>query len=149
MKGDKLSKKYFYLRKKKETPAMNENALAGSTFGGYDPTLGAASYNVQGPSPGYIYSVKGLNNTLQQKANTLSNDYYIYPGCTVRGYGVHNPEKRYTGQVYRIVKDGDGAIKFVYIKTIKTNRFVPIKVEGLELINYSRKLSDKKGSRFP
>lgn len=153
MKGDKYTRKYFYVRKKKELEAVNENMLAGGYggYGGIDPTAGAVSYTVQGPSPGYVYSVMPLNNTLQQKANPISRDYYIHPGCTVRGYGLHNPDKRYTGQVYRIVKDSDGAVKFVYIKTIKTNRFVPIKVEGIELINYSAKPADKskRGKYFP
>lgn len=127
---------------------INENLLAGG-IGGIDPTAGPASYNVQGPAPGYIYNVRPLNNDLQQKANKVDNSFYIYPGCTVRGYGLYNRDKRYTGQVYRIVKGGDGSILHLFIKTIKTNRFVPVVADGLELINYSKKISDKKGKYFP
>ena len=141
-----MIKKVVYIRKKKEKK-LNENMLAGS-MAGMDPTMGPASYGVQGPSPGYVYTVMPLNNTLQQKANKVTRESYIYPGCTVRGYGLHN-DKRYTGQVYRIVKDSNGAIQYLYIKTIKTNRFVPIKTEGLELVNYSERPSDKKGKYFP
>ena len=96
---------------------INENSF-GAFGGGVDPTMGAsgASYNVQGRGPGYVYSILPFNNSLQQKANDPGNEYYIYPGCLVRGAGYNNPKLFYTGIVNRIVKDGNGEVKFIYIK---------------------------------
>ena len=113
--------------------AINENSFG--AFGGIaDPTMGV-SYNVQGRGPGYVYSILPFNNSLQQKTNDPGNDYYIYPGCLVRGAGYNNPKLFYTGIVNRIVKDGNGEVKFIYIKTLKTNRFVSISADdNLELI---------------
>ena len=113
--------------------AISENSL-GAFGGGVDPTMGA-SYNVQGRGPGYVYSILPFNDSLQQKANDPGNEYYIYPGCLVRGAGYNNPKLFYTGIVNRIVKDGNGEVKFIYIKTLKTNRFVSISADdNLELI---------------
>ena len=113
--------------------AINENS-SGAFGGGLDPTMGA-SYNVQGRGPGYVYSILPFNDSLQQKANDPGNEYYIYPGCLVRGAGYNNPKLFYTGIVNRIVKDGNGEVKFIYIKTLKTNRFVSISADdNLELI---------------
>ena len=113
--------------------AINENSFG--AFGGIsDPTTGV-SYNVQGRGPGYVYSILPFNNSLQQKTNDPGNEYYIYPGCLVRGAGYNNPKLFYTGIVNRIVKDGNGEVKFIYIKTLKTNRFVSISADdNLELI---------------
>ena len=113
--------------------AINENSFG--AFGGIaDPTMGV-SYNVQGRGPGYVYSILPFNNSLQQKTNDPGNEYYIYPGCLVRGAGYNNPKLFYTGIVNRIVKDGNGEVKFIYIKTLKTNRFVSISADdNLELI---------------
>ena len=113
--------------------AINENSF-GAFGGGLDPTMGA-SYNVQGRGPGYVYSILPFNNSLQQKVNDSGNEYYIYPGCLVRGAGYNNPSLHYTGIVNRIVKDCNGEVKFIYIKTLKTNRFVSISADdNLELI---------------
>lgn len=113
--------------------AINENSF-GAFGGGLDPTMGA-SYNVQGRGPGYVYSILPFNNSLQQKVNDPGNEYYIYPGCLVRGAGYNNPKLFYTGIVNRIVKDCNGEVKFIYIKTLKTNRFVSISADdNLELI---------------
>ena len=113
--------------------AINENSFG--AFGGIaDPTMGV-SYNVQGRGPGYVYSILPFNNSLQQKTNDPGNEYYIYPGCLVRGVGYNNPKLFYTGIVNRIVKDSNGEVKFIYIKTLKTNRFVSISADdNLELI---------------
>ena len=98
--------------------ALNENSF-GAFGGGADPTMGA-SYNVQGRGPGYVYSILPFNNSLQQKVNDPGNDdYYIYPGCLVRGVGYNNPSLHYTGIVNRIVKDSNGEVRFLYVKTLK------------------------------
>lgn len=113
---------------------LNESSF-GAFGGGVDPTIGGASYNVQGKGPGYVYSILPFNNSLQQKTNVHKEEYYIYPGCMVRGVGYNNPELHYTGIVNRIVKDSSGQIRFLYIKTNKTNRFVTIRAdENLELV---------------
>lgn len=113
---------------------LNES-MYGMLGGGFDNTMSSASYTVQGKGPGYVYRILPFNSSLQQKPNRVTNDYYIYPGCTVRGVGVNNPDKHYTGIVNRIVKDSTGAIRFIYIKTLKTNRFVTVAADdNLELI---------------
>ena len=124
--------------------ALNENSF-GAFGGGADPTMGV-SYNVQGRGPGYVYSILPFNNSLQQKVNDPGNDdYYIYPGCLVRGVGYNNPSLHYTGIVNRIVKDSNGEVRFLYIKTLKTNRFVSIAADdNLELIINSPHIDNSK-----
>lgn len=102
---------------------------------GLDPTLGVASYNVQGKGPGYVYNILPLSHDLEQKGNQIKDERYIHPGCKVRGTGHNNPDKHYTGIVTRVVKNSKGEIEFLYIKTIKNNKFVTIDVnDELELI---------------
>lgn len=102
---------------------------------GLDPTLGIASYNVQGKGPGYVYNILPLYHGLEQKANQIKDERYIHVGCKVRGTGHNNPDKHYTGIVTRIVKNSKGEVEFLYIKTIKNNKFVTIDVnDDLELI---------------
>ena len=101
---------------------------------GADPTLGGVSYNVQG-TPGYVYKIMNLNHDLEQKPNRESHEYYIYPGCKVRGVGVNNKDLHYTGIVNRIVKNSDGEIEYIYIRCPKTNKMVTILADdNLELI---------------
>ena len=101
---------------------------------GADPTLGGVSYNVQG-TPGYVYRILNLNHDLEQKPNKESKDYYVYPGCMVRGVGVNNRDLHYTGVVNRIVKNSDGEIQYLYIRCPKTNKMVTILADdNLELI---------------
>ena len=128
----------------KKTYKINES-MFGGIGGGADNTLGPTSYSVQGKGPGYVYSILPFNDDLQQKTNKATQDYYIYPGCKVRGTGYNNPDKYYTGIVNRIVKDSDGVIRFIYIKTIKTNRFVTINADDtLELVINGPKKDDPK-----
>lgn len=112
---------------------LNESVFAGN-IAGMDMTLGAASYNVQGKQPGYVYRILPLTTNLQQKGNPISNEYYIYPGCKVRGKGINNPDKHFTGIVQRIVKDSSGEIQYLYIRALKTNKFVTISPDDIELI---------------
>lgn len=95
---------------------------------GTDPTLGGVSYTVQG-TPGYIYAILPLSHNLEQRPTPQDDAYYIYPGCTVTGVGANNPDKHFTGQVLRIVKNGNGEIQYLYIKTLKTNKFVTIRAD--------------------
>lgn len=113
---------------------INEN-MNSMGFGAADAMMAPVSYTVQGRHPGYSYNILPLSTDLQQEANETDNSSYIYPGCTVRGVGINNKDKHYTGQVYRICKDGDGKIMYIYIRTFKTNKFVTIAAdENLELI---------------
>ena len=112
----------------KKNNILNEGMFA-MGGGGMDPTLFAGSAMVQGTSTGYKYEILPFNTSLQQSVNKVSNYEYIYPGCTVKGYGLKHPDKQYKGQVYRIVKNEKGEIMYVYIKTEDTNRFVPIRVD--------------------
>ena len=75
--------------------SINESTLISGGYGfvgggGYDNTLSPASYNVQGKQPGYVYSILPMTDTLQQKPNKIEHEYYIHPGCTVRGVGYNN-----------------------------------------------------------
>lgn len=115
-----------YIRKK----YLNEGA---------DPTLGGVSYDVQG-TPGYVYKIMDLNHDLEQKPNEIDDNYYIYPGCMVRGVGVNNRNLHYTGVVNRIVKNSNGEIQYLYIRCPKTNKMVTILAdENLELIIHDEK----------
>lgn len=115
-----------YIRKKH----LNEGA---------DPTLGGVSYDVQG-TPGYVYKIMDLNHDLEQKPNEIDDNYYIYPGCMVRGVGVNNRNLHYTGVVNRIVKNSNGEIQYLYIRCPKTNKMVTILAdENLELIIHDEK----------
>lgn len=117
---------------------INEALVAGAMFGlpgGYDNTMSPASYMVQGPFPGYTYNMLAFNDTLQQKKNKPSNEYYIHPGCTVRGVGFNNPNKTYTGVVNRIVKNGKSEVICLYIQTFKNAKIVAIRPDdNLELL---------------
>lgn len=118
--------------------SLNENWFSGGYMGpglGMDWTLSPASYTVQGSGTGYVYSLKTFDDTLQQKPNKVTNDYYIYPGCMVRGVGFNNPDKHYTGKVYRILKNGKGEVIGLYILCTKNSRFVSIQADdNLELL---------------
>ena len=123
----------------KEKKHINEGSLVagvlGMVGGGFDNTVSPASFNVQGKQPGYIYSIHDLNDTLQQPKNPTPREYYIYPGCTVRGRGYNYGDKTYTGVVNRIVKNGKGEVVCLYIQSLKTAKLVTIRAdENLELI---------------
>lgn len=115
---------------------LNENMFAGGMFGpGVDFTLSPSSHAVQGTTTGYYYAIRGFDDTLQQKQNYAPDEYYIYPGCTVRGVGYNNPDKHYTGKVYRIVKNTKGEIIALYILATKTSKFVTVRADdNLELL---------------
>ncbi len=103
-----------------------------------DPTIGGVSYTVQG-TPGYIYAILPLSHNLEQRLTPQDDSYYIYPGCTVTGVGANNPDKHFTGQVVRIVKNGNGEVQFLYIKTQKTNRLVTIRADkNLKLMTFTK-----------
>ena len=53
----------------------------------------------------------------------------------VRGVGFNNPDKHYTGKVYRILKNGNGEVIELYILCTKNSRFVSIQADdNLELL---------------
>ena len=121
-----------------KTEKINENWFSGGYLGpglGMDWTMSPASYTVQGSNTGYVYSLRTFDDSLQQKTNKYKDEYYIYPGCMVRGVGYNNPDKHYTGKVYRIIKNGKGEIIGLYILSSKTSKFVSIRAdENLELL---------------
>lgn len=126
------------MKKSNKRRSLNENWFSGGYLGpglGMDWTMSPASYTVQGSNTGYVYSMKTFDDTLQQKPNELTDDYYIYPGCMVKGVGFNNPDKTYTGKVYRILKNGNGEIIGLYILATKTSKFVSIKADdNLQLL---------------
>ena len=118
--------------------SLNENWFSGGYMGpglGMDWTLSPASYTVHGSGTGYLYSFTPFDDTLQQKPNKVTNYYYIYPIYMVRGVGFNNPDKHYTGKVYRILKNGKGEVIGLYILCTKNSRFVSIQADdNLELL---------------
>ena len=67
-----------------------------------------------GPNLMYTYSVKPLNQYLQQSATTQDDEQYIHVGCKVKGV-ILNTEKEIEGQISFIEKDEDGNIKWYEI----------------------------------
>ena len=89
------------------------------------------------------YHIKGYMYLLQKK-NQPPHEYYIHPGCLVRGVGFNNPDKKYTGRVNRIVKNENGEIICLYILTEKNSTMVTIKADdNLELL--IKKSDEQKG----
>lgn len=118
--------------------SINEALVPGGLFGlpgGFDNTLSPASYTVQGKQPGYVYHMMNFNDTLQQPVNKTNDEYYIHPGCTVRGRGFNNGDKTYTGVVNRIVKNEKGEVVCLYVQSFKTAKIVAVRVDdNLELL---------------
>ena len=131
------------MKKIADTTKLNENNIA-ITGGMADTGFANPSHMVQGSFPGYTYTVLGFNDSLQQKPNKPSHEYYIHPGCLVRGVGFNNPDKTYTGHVNRIVKNEAGEIVCLYILVTKTSKMVTIRAdENLELL--IQKAQEQKG----
>lgn len=91
---------------------------------------------VGGPSTnGFAYSIyMEPRNDLGFKSNELNTDYYIQIGQKVKGKAYNDNGHTYTGMVQRIIKDMDGAVVGIMIKTSKTNRFVTLSPEDLVLL---------------
>ena len=120
------------MERKRTRRRLNEDWFSGGTMFGpglQDFTMGPATYTVQGSATGYVYSMKSFDDVLQQKPNRPSDEYYIYPGCRVRGVGYNNPKLHYTGKVYRILKNANGEVIGLYILCEKTSKIVSIKAD--------------------
>lgn len=91
---------------------------------------------VGGPSTnGFAYSIyMEPRNDLGFKSNELNTDYYIQVGQKVKGKAYNDNGHTYTGTVQRIIKDMDGAVVGIMIKTSKTNRFVTLSPDDLVLL---------------
>lgn len=91
---------------------------------------------VGGPSTnGFAYSIyTEPRNDLGFKSNDLCTDYYIQVGSRVRGKAYNDTGKTYTGTVSRIIKNGDASIAAIMIKLSKTNKFIILSPDGLELL---------------
>lgn len=91
---------------------------------------------VGGPSTnGFAYSIyMEPRNDLGFKPNELCTDYYIQVGSRVRGKAYNDTGKTYTGIISRIIKNGDASIAGLIIKLTKTNKFIILSPEGLELL---------------
>jgi len=130
---------------------INENWFSGGYMGpglGMDWTLSPASYTVQGSGTGYVYALRTFDDSLQQKPNEPSFEYYIHPGDMVEGVGYNNPDKIYRGRVYRIVKGPNGEIVYLYILSSKTSKFVSIRPDD-NLTLLIPKTPDQSGMFYP
>lgn len=117
------------------TDDVNEGAIP--FMGGMDPTMGVTQFNVQGNSLGPIYQILPMTRDLEQKPNEIDNRMYVHPGTLVRGVGINNPDRHFTGRVARIIKNGDGSIACLYILTERTRKFVTISPDNLEIVTFS------------
>lgn len=115
--------------KKEDNNILNEGGMFGT--GGAIATMGAIN-------PGYSYSIKGFSHSLEQKIKPQPEEYYVYPGCKVRGYAINDIDtenrKTYTGTVIRLVKDFEGAIRAIWIRTDKTAKMLALTPDDLELL---------------
>lgn len=91
---------------------------------------------VGGPSTnGFAYSIyTEPRNDLGFKPNDLCTDYYVQPGSRVRGKAYNDTGKTYTGTVSRIIKNADASIAAIMILLSKTNKFIILSLDGLELL---------------
>jgi hypothetical protein len=91
---------------------------------------------VGGPSTnGFAYSIyMEPRNDLGFKPNDLCTDYYVQVGSRVRGKAYNDTGKTYTGTVSRIIKGSDASIAGIMIKLTKTNKFIILSPDGLELL---------------
>lgn len=94
-------------------PSMRGFSGRGVGFGG--------SHNLTGgPNLMYTYSVKPLNQVLQQKPSPVDDDQYIHVGSKIKGY-ILNTNKKIEGQILHIEEDEDNNIKH-YIVLDKEGR---------------------------
>lgn len=107
---------------------INETeVMSGGAFTGIG--VGTPSTN------GFAYSIyMEPRNDLGFKPNELCTDYYIQVGSRVRGKAYNDTGKTYTGTVSRIIKNGDSSIAGLIVKLTKTNKFIILSPEGLELL---------------
>ena len=91
---------------------------------------------VGGPSTnGFAYSIyMEPRNDLGFKPNELCTDYYIQNGSRVRGKAYNDTGKTYTGTVSRIIKNADASIAAIMILLTKSNKFIILSPDGLELL---------------
>ena len=115
---------------------LNEAYWGDVFMGGQDSMMGPSQFNVQGSSLVPVYAILPITDELQQKPNEVDDSMYIHPGSLVRGQGFNNPNKHYTGRVVRIVKDGDGSVLCLYVRTLKTCKHVCVSPDNLELITF-------------
>lgn len=110
--------------------ALNESGMLGS--GSMLTGIGVGMPN----NPGYIYSIRGdiPKHDMEQKPNKHKEEYYVHVGSRVQGKGFNNPKKKYTGRIVRIIKDSNGVIQGLYLRTDKTARHITIRPDGLKYL---------------
>lgn len=94
---------------------------------GYSLNINSGT-NIIGNRPPYEYEIVPLNHKLEQKQTKTDNDIYVHPGSRVIGFSIKD-DRKVQGTVYRIVKNTDGTISFVYVLDEKTGTFVKLKPE--------------------
>lgn len=94
---------------------------------GYSLNMNSGT-NIIGNRPPYEYEIVPLNHKLEQKQSATDNDIYVHPGSRVIGFALKD-DRKVQGTVYRIVKNTDGTISFVYVLDEKTGTFVKLKPE--------------------
>ena len=110
--------------KKRKINYLYESGYYGS---GYSLNADSGT-NIIGNRPPYEYEIVPLNHNLEQKQTKMDNEYYIHPGLNVIGFSIKD-NRKIKGIVYRIVKNTDGTISFVYLQDPLTGTFVKVKPE--------------------
>ena len=112
--------------------------MGGTTRGGFG---GASNYG--GPTTMYVYSIKPLNHTLEQKptVDTNSQTETIQIGSKISGFPVRSNatpdnEKRISGIVHKIVQSDNGSIKYYIIQDNATQTHIKIDPLTAKLITH-------------
>ena len=105
-----------------ETEVLSGGAFTGIVVGG--PSTNGFAYGI------YMEP----RNDLGFKPNELCTDYYIQNGSRVRGKAYNDTGKTYTGTVSRIIKNADASIAAIMILLTKSNKFIILSPDGLELL---------------
>ena len=85
-----------------------------SGLGGRGLGFGGSANLAGGPNLMYTYSIKPLNQFLQQPPSERDNEEYMHTGSNVSGY-ILNTNKKIEGQIMHIEEDEDNNIKWYVI----------------------------------
>lgn len=117
--------------RKKPMTYIYESNYNGS---GYSLNMNSGT-NIIGNRPPYEYEIIPLNHTLEPKQSTVMNDVYVHTGSKVVGYSIKD-DRKIQGTVYRIVKNTDGTVSFVYVLDSKTGTFVKLKPDNITVLKF-------------
>jgi len=112
----------------------------GNATGGYGNGIGrgngfGGSSNNGGPNLMYIYSIKPLDQLLQQPGTPQGDERYIHAGSEVKGR-VLGKKKEIVGKVIGVKEDGKGNILHYTVQEFKTALKFNLDPTSLTLITH-------------